>query len=367
MRVPYKGIKVEWQSDKDLYLYLPWVTIILETTEEDRVWVGQAIADFDDQPYSPEAQRFLENLSNYPISYLAPRKQADVKELGVVTFSLPPSFDLTTPRTFAHSMGAPSALVLECQLNWSWELHDILDACRMEEEGAYDPLSVISYLESKKLDMAREKQSSYRAFRRRLEDIKQENKDQFFKVIAWLVTQNYYKSLWFKECVTPALFSFENGRKTIEEFIAIEEDYTQNLKKFLEFLAPQEEGDNLISSEILFIMNALKWTAHACPLAFLFLIEGIEKKHQHDESLISDLLKEGVNMDIPYDPTWLNKGSQEMSLKSMLSELMLFLPLQNKDSLICAVRLLELVMYFDYLPWEEQEVLETALLSKRIG
>ena len=80
-------------------LSLPWVSMEIDVTEEDKEWIKDATEHLQKSASNQNVQKFIKELQDYPIFYIQPRS---MKEFEGKDFQVCPDLDIdcSTPHRF---------------------------------------------------------------------------------------------------------------------------------------------------------------------------------------------------------------------------------------------------------------------------
>ena len=152
LHIPYEKIDIRWvepgqTANEGFMLTLPWLSMIINITAEDKSWIRDAITHLHTSPLSGNVQKFIQELKGYPIAYIHPRKREDfagedLQECADL------AVDPSTPARLLSTFGCPIDPSIEEDVipAWTWDQEKILSKARIEGTDLYDPLSFITYL-----------------------------------------------------------------------------------------------------------------------------------------------------------------------------------------------------------------------------
>ena len=343
-RFPYRPMAIEWQDKDNFRLRLPWLSIDLEVTEEDHPWVTQAIDDLDKNPLSQPAQRFLNDLSGYPISYLLPREKHLVPNTKE---DFPQHLKLylrRCPQDFGRHLDTHVDDQISWPEDWAWNIDEIDKACQIEE-GKYDPLTAVTYLMGKRLEVEGYHRHYYDQLPKALDQLRQEDEQAFFKVMAAIIRQTHYVTSSFKECVTPALTTFPQAGDLIKDFMKEEEGHDRLMSASLRELGYQEVDVIKVFPSVILTMELFKLAASSCPLAFTSMVGYFEGEGYEASDPLADVLKKSSKPKSARGYERHYEINKESNHNHMIFSLAQHLGWQDKETLMFTSRLLELASH----------------------
>ena len=156
--IPYEKMSIDWvnpspTTDEGFMLKLPWLSMEIDVTPEDKSWIRDATAHLHQNPENGNVQKFIRELKDYPIFYIKPRsleefQGKDLQECPDI------AVDSSTPSRLLETFGCPMEPSLKEDVlpSWAWDREEILSKGRIHGTELYDPLSIVSYLICYRLD-----------------------------------------------------------------------------------------------------------------------------------------------------------------------------------------------------------------------
>ncbi len=72
--IPCEKLSINWaENDQSFKLSLPWLSMEIDVTEEDKDWIKDATHHLQSSASNQNVQRFIHELKDYPIFYIQPR------------------------------------------------------------------------------------------------------------------------------------------------------------------------------------------------------------------------------------------------------------------------------------------------------
>ena len=289
---PYEKLAINWaENHQSFMLSLPWMSMEVDVTEEDKEWVEDGVRNLQSNTQNLNVQRFIQELKDYPVFYIQPRSLASFrgKDLQPCTEL---TIDCSTPAALVSTFGCEIAkeLLEDLPSAWTWDRERILDKARIEGTDLYDPLSLISYLICYRLDWESVTWSGQDGFGQSLERLLKKDEKKFFEAIGWISRQSWYVTTESCKAMEPALTFFSTAKDLINHFICDEVGHY----KFME-----QVFDDLGLDKDAFVTGAAtKWmlasharTAVISPLAFSGMINLFEAAYYEGQDPISRTIK----------------------------------------------------------------------------
>nr|MBA3812998.1 hypothetical protein [Alphaproteobacteria bacterium] len=254
-------------------------------------WILDATRRLQSHPSSPNVQRFIHDLKDYPIFYIQTRKLEDFKGQD-----LQPCTELTidssTPAQLLSTFGCEIAdeLKAEALSAWTWDWEKILSKARIEGTDLYDPLSLISYLICYRLEWESGSWTGHDGLGQFLENLLNHDEEQFFQAIGWISKQSWYVTSTSCQGMQPALTHFDKASELIHHYICDEAGHY----KFME----QVFQDINLDKDVFPVAPGTKWllaahkqTAVLSPLAFSAMLNLFEAAYYEGQDPISRVIK----------------------------------------------------------------------------
>jgi hypothetical protein len=261
--IPYHNSKFI-VKERVLFIDLPWIKLEFDLLDEQK---EQEIASISSQlgnaEYTNEAvQKFLHELSDYPICYIGANKNNERDNL----FSNKLNYDELHKKLksdYKYLNNARELLSLQPILNSAY-LNDNL----------YDPLTCVTLFIANRLEV----ETSIEIYRQQLihslELLRTVHEDSFFEFIALLYKQTYYITTNVAEILPLGSKSFEYLKTAISNFLKEEAGHNKLMSKSLSNLGYSANDDSR-----LYVMNVtkdilalFKFAAIYSPLAFTSFI-----------------------------------------------------------------------------------------------
>lgn len=289
--IPHERLDIKWTSKDSFILSLPWVSMEIDVTEEDKGWVKEAAEHIHSSVSNQNVQRFIKTLKDYPIFYIQPRslKSFEGKDLQPC---LSIDLDCSTPSSFVETFECEIAenLKKDILLAWTWDREKILSKARIPHTNFYDPVSFITYLICYRLEWENTTWSRQDGFGQFMERLLKEDEDKFFQVIGWISRQSWYVTTESGKAMEPALIHFEKGRDWLNHFIHDEAGHYKFMEQVFEDIEMNKE-DFPIGEGTKWLLAAHKRTAVISPFAFSAMINLFEAAYYEGQDPISRVIK----------------------------------------------------------------------------
>lgn len=290
--IPHEKLSISWENgEKSFKLSLPWVSMDIDVTEEDKGWIKDASDNLHSTLANTNVQRFIQELKDYPIFYIQPRS---LKEFAGKDLQPCPELDVdpSTPQTLISTFGCEIDEDLKKNIlpSWTWDKEKILSKAQIPGTDLYDPLSFISYVICYRLEWESATWSGQDGFGQFLESLLKKNEDQFFQAIGWISKQSWYVTTESCKAMEPALTHFEKGKEWISHFIHDEVGHYKFMEQVFRDIGLDKE-DFLVGEGTRWLLAAHERTAKISPLAFSAMINIFEAAYYEGQDPISRVIK----------------------------------------------------------------------------
>jgi hypothetical protein len=345
--IPHEKLSIDWiNKEKSFMLSLPWVSMEIDVTEEDKGWIKDATEHLHSTPANSNVQRFIHDLKDYPVFYVQPRSLQDFKEEDLQPCP-DTSVDTSTPSAFISTFGCEieDELKKEILPSWTWDWEKILEKARIPETNLYDPVSFVSYLICYRLEWESTSWSGQDGFGQLLEKLLKEDEDQFFQAIGWVSKQSWYVTTTSTSAMTPALTHFEKAKDLIHHFICDEAGHYKFMEEVFRDINLNKE-DFPVSTGTKWLLACHERTANVSPLAFSAMINLFEAAYYEGQDPISRVIKlsskphAAQGYDLHYK---INQEHRHCDMPFLLAQR---LAPQTKGQLHLTLALFELTLHF---------------------
>ncbi len=336
---------IKWYSGQEKFtLSLPWVSLEIEVTSEDRHWVKVAIDNLYQDPAKEEVQKFLKFFEEYNVYYIKPRNNDSLLSLTPGKEKLPNKQTLDSPINLIHWISDPYSLSFEVELasEWQWDLEEIYRISAVEGSTYFDPLSIVSFLKGKMLEIDAQGSHYRQGLPSLLEELRKSDEEKFFAFMRNLIKQTHYITQHFQQYSPLSLKSFAPAAEEIRQFIAEEKGHDKLMEASLGALgASPEELDPF--QEVVFLMEGFREAAELSPLAFTLMVGFFEGGNYGYSDPLADVLKAsskpkaGLGYERHFE---INKSEHHNQVINNLAEK---LDLQTKNQVAFATRIVELI------------------------
>lgn len=289
--IPHEKLSIDWTGNgKSLVLSLPWMSMGIDVTEQDKPWVSDALSHLHSSTSHSNVQRFIHELKDYPLFYIQPRSLEDFQ--GKDLQACPElTVEASTPERLISTFGCEIAEELkESALPaWTWDREKILSKSRIQGTDLYDPISLITYLICYRLEWESTTWSGQDGFGQFLERLLKRNEDQFFKAIGWISKQSWYVTTESCGAMKPALSHFEKAQKLINHFMCDEAGHYKFMEQVFRDI-DLDKDDFPVGEGTKWLLNAHEKTAEISPLAFSAMINLFEAAFYEGQDPISRVI-----------------------------------------------------------------------------
>jgi len=290
--IPHEKLSINWMNnDKSFNLSLPWLSMEIDVTDEDKGWIKDATNNLQSPASNGNVQRFIHELKDYPIFYIQPRSLEEFKGKKLQPCSKV-SVDSSTPSRFISTFECEIANELKKDMlpAWSWDWKKILKKASISGTEFYDPVSLISYLICYRLEWESTSWSGQDGFGQFLEGLLKHNEDEFFQAIGWVAKQSWYVTTESCQAMEPALTYFEKAQELIDHFICDEAGHYKFMEQVFNDIGLNKD-DFPVGAGTKWLLAAHKRTAVISPLAFSALINVFEAAYYEGQDPVSRVIK----------------------------------------------------------------------------
>jgi len=275
--IPHEKLNIEWiNNDASILLSLPWMSMEVDVTQEDKEWITDAVYHLHSSPSQSSVQKFIHKLKDCPLFYIQPR---NLEEFNEEDLQACPPLDVNPSSPLAFISTFKCKISDELKRNifpiWTWEREKILNKARIPRTRFYDPISLMSYLICYRLEWESTTWLGQDGFGQFLERLLKHDEAQFFQAIGWVAKQSWYKAMESGKTMKPSLTHFEKGKELIHQFICDGAEYYKFMEQVFRDISLDKE-DFPICAGTKWLLKALERTATISPLAFSGLINLFE-------------------------------------------------------------------------------------------
>lgn len=345
--LPHEKLDIQWKDEgKAFNLSLPWLSMEVEVTEEDKPWIENAIANLTVQPENDNTQRFLKELTEYPVSYLKPRTLEEFEGLDLQP-CLDTTVDSSTPRKFLETFGCPISETLrkDCLPEWQWNWESILTKSRIPGTDLYDPKSFISYVICYRQEWESDGWSGQDGLGKCLQALVETDEKKFFQALGWVVRQSLFVTSEAHIAMEPALTHFEKAKDFVEGYIAEEVGHYKFMEQVFEDLE-LDPDDFPVGEGTKWSIMALERVCHISPLGLSALINTFEAAYYDGEDPISRIIRQSSKPEAArgYDLHYkINQDHRHCDIPMKLAS---FLAPQSYNQVTLTLGLFELTLHF---------------------
>lgn len=345
--VPHEKLSINWTpQDNSFILSLPWVSMKISVTDEDKEWIKDGAQHLHTSVSNPNVQRFVSELKEFPIFYIQPRhldefKAKDLQPCPKITV------DSSTPSSFIATFGCEISDELKRDIPsaWTWDWEKILSKAQIPGTDLYDPLSFVSYLICYRLEWENTTWSGQDSFGQFLERLLEQDEEKFFQVMGWIVKQSWHVTSEACQIMEPALIHFEKARVWIQHYISDELGHHKFMEEVFRDLN-LHINDFPVGAATKWQMDAFAKTAVVSPLAFSALINLFEASFYEGQDPISRILKKSSKPHAAHGYDLHYKINQDNRHCDMPLQLATYLAPQTYEHASLTLGLFELTLNF---------------------
>jgi len=366
--IPHEALLINWKPNHEsFFLSLPWLEMDVDVLPEEEEWIRDAVKHLKSNPESPNVQKFIEILKDYPIFYIKPRPidEISIKDLQPC---LELDVDTSTPLKFVESfkIDIEDELRKNIPSQWTWDKEEILSKAHIEGSDLYDPISFVSYLICYRLDWENKTWSGEDGFGHFLEDLLKKDETLFFKAIGWLSRQSHYVTSESITAMLPAFKHFSKASKLIDHFARDEEGHYKFMNQVFEDIGLKRE-DFSLGSATKWLLDSFEKVASISPLAFSSMINIFEAAYYEGQDPISRVIKQSSKPHAARGYDLHYKINQEHRHCDMPINLSKYCAAQTRKHVEFTICLFELTLHFlDEMEKEIAKQFLTMSSSKKV-
>ena len=345
--LPYESLIVSWLPEfAGLQLSLPWLQMNVEVDDDEREWLKVGIRNLHSHSLNPNTQKFLSFFKEYPIAYTQPRTISEFKKI-LSKKNMPTDIDLSSPIALMNSLNIKTCpeILTEIISTWSWDLTDILNKTRIPQSNSYDPMSLVTYLICKRLEVESYTDALRKDFPRKLNHLRQTDEAQFFEVMKKFLRHTHFVTSQLQGCCYPALQTFSQAQDIIQNFMNEELGHDILMAESLQILGCTNPQDVAVFPSLITLMQLYKSMASLSPLAFTLMtgyFEGVSYTENDDLAVV---LQRSSRPETAKGYTIHHNINKEGNHKDFIYELTSQLSLVSKEEAEVAIRILEVASY----------------------
>ena len=283
LRIPFDHLQLKYVNST-LYLELPWFKLEAEIDNLEHNNILLVMDSVKNKNYTNNAlQNFLTQLSDYPISYFAPNDQSAENFLYIKNFD-------ENRKSITTDLILKQANVKQYYFKkWLWDLDLLFSTCKF---SAYtvDPLSAVSYLIGKRLELETITETYRQQINVKLELLALYNESSMLDVAAVLLRQTHFITNSVIRILTIASSSFLFLSEPINNFINEEKTHHKLMEKSIYALGFRDVEQIEVISSTRELMSLFEFAAMNSPFAFCCFIGLFEGSFYSKSDPIADLL-----------------------------------------------------------------------------
>lgn len=344
--IPHEKLMIDWADQNDSFsLSLPWISMEIDVTPEDREWIKNATHLLHSDPANQNVQRFIQYLKDYPVFYIKPRQLAEFtgKDLQPCTDL---NVDSSTPHKLLETFGCPidETTKEDIPLNWSWDREKILNKAQIEGTDLYDPISFITYLICYRLEWESTTWSGQDGFGNFLEKLLKRDEKKFFQAIGWISKQSWYVTKESGHSLEPGLLHFSKARTLIEHFMADEAGHYKFMEQVFNDIG-LDKDEFPVADGTKWLLDSHKRVAEICPLAFSAMVNLFEAAYYEGQDPISRVIGLSSKPEAARGYDLHYKINQEHRHCDMPVHFAAFLAPQTRNQALLTIGLFELTLH----------------------
>lgn len=345
--IAHEKLSIAWGNSENTFLLsLPWLSMDIDVTEEEKNWIKDATEHLHSTPANNNVQRFLNSLKDYPISYIQPRSLAEFKNSDLQPCPKL-TVDTSTPAAFVSSFGCEIADELKKDIfpTWTWEWEKILEKAQIAGTDLYDPVSFISYFICYRLDWESKTWSGQDGLGQFLEKLLKENEEKFFKAIGWITKQSWFITKNFPQATITAHIHFEKAQDLIHHFMCDEAGHYKFMEEVFRDIN-LDKNEFPVGAGTKWLLKAYERAAKLSPFAFSAMINLFEAAYYEGQDPISRVIKlsskphAAQGFDLHYK---INQEHRHCDMPIVLAQR---LTPQTKEHLHLTLAIFELTLHF---------------------
>ena len=290
--IPCEKLLVNWaENDQSFKLSLPWLSMEIDVTEEDKDWIKDATCHLQSSASNQNVQKFIHELKDYPIFYIQPRLLEEFEDKDLQPY---PFLDVntSTPAAFIETFGCTVTEELKKNIlpSWTWNRERILNKARIPGTDLYDPMSFISYLICYRLEWESTSWSGQDGFGQFLETLLKRDEKQFFQAIGWVSKQSWYVTTESCQSMEPALTHFEKAKEYLHHYMCDEMGHYKFMEQVFQDIGLKKEAF-IVGDATKWLLASHKRAATLSPLAFSAMLNIFEAAYYEGLDPISRVIK----------------------------------------------------------------------------
>ncbi len=332
LRLPYDNFSLQCDGET-LHYNLPWLHIEAELTEPDKSNILAAIEQLNSGNYfGSSAQDFLAQLSDFPASYLAPRKGDFSASQNNITL---PTHDL--PGDLLKQVG--SSFTIQ---TWQWDVADIKGISQCSEQ-TYDPLCIVSYLIGKRLALETLTDPYRKSIEQKLTSLRSVDESLLFEMAGILIRQTHYITSNILRILAIAVDAHPALARLTEHFMDEERGHDKLMARSLESLGYQDPSAIQVLPTTKTLIDLFELAAGHSALAYVSAIGMFEGAFYPDSDPLAELLEKTSRPNSAYGYKAHFKINSEHNHKDEVFEFAAAIPMLNADDAGFGIKLFELI------------------------
>ncbi|CAN7675588.1 hypothetical protein LJR230_005195 [Trinickia sp. LjRoot230] len=277
----------------------PWLSLDVDVEDTRKAVIMQVldrIASGAELISDGEIQEFLAFFAGYPVLHATPRVLAPGR---TITYSSDAGELLRSdgPRQFLEVLNPFPDIDIADAFSyfpdtWEWDVDEIASESRIAAaEMLFDPISAYTAIRARRLQFQIEQSGIAHTLLRNIEALRERDEPRFFKILAILLSQQFYVTRECGSCLGPAIEHLPLISDQIRAYADEEIHHDRLILKSIRELTDQPEAEFAFTPEIRLEIEVIKYAAKTCALGFSALVSIMEGTVYPDSDPVGDILK----------------------------------------------------------------------------
>jgi hypothetical protein len=350
---PYPGTSFTWDGTQILRASCPWLAMDVDIDPDQHAALADVVERIEGTPSSiadDDVQDFLRFFAGYPLLHVNPRQFGP----GVAPYDSRADelADAAGPLQFLRAINPFPEIDLDAAFSyfpqaWEWDLQPILEAAAIPGSDLYDPMSVYTAIRARRLQFQIEQSHHARNLLAHLDTLRRENEPVFFKVMAIILSQQYYVTGQCDHCLTPAAGHHGLIRDQVMAYMGEEQNHDRLILRSIRAISDEEPENFIYVPEVKLEIEVIKYSARTCALGFSALVSIMEGTVYPESDPVGDILRQSsrpashAGVEAHFQ---INRGSNHTAIPETFVEQ---LPPVTETTVRNAVRLAETTIRLD--------------------
>lgn len=296
--VPYRQTAFA-STETGINVSSPWLSLDVDVEDEQKAAVERVlgrVASGTGLTADIEVQNFLAFFADYPLLHAAPRERAPSQDATYASQATE-LMHAQGPRQFLEALNPFAEIDIARAFSyfpdsWEWSSDQIAaEACIAGSDALFDPLSVYTAIRAKRLQFQIENADIAHQLLKNLEALREHDEAKFFRILAILLSQQYYVTRECCSCLDPAIENLTLIQNQIRTYKDEEVHHDRLILKSIRELTDQPESEFAFAPEVKLEIEVIKYAAKTCALGFSALVSIMEGTVYPDSDPVGDVLK----------------------------------------------------------------------------